>query len=51
MNLQHLEEFYKQNIQGQAVVYIVVGNKKKIDMNQLQQIGEVEELKVKDFLK
>ena len=51
MNLQDLEEFYKQNIHGQTVVYIVVGNKKKIDLDQLQQIGEVEELKLGEFLK
>lgn len=50
MEMQDLESFYKDNIQGQTVVYIVVGNKKNIDMTQLGQIGEVEELKVKDFL-
>lgn len=50
MTLQDLEDFYKKNIQGQMVVYIVVGNKKKIDLEQLKQIGEVEEMKVKDFL-
>ena len=51
MTLSDLESFYKQHIQGQAVVYIVIGDKKKIDMTQLQQIGEFEELKLKDFLK
>ena len=51
MNLLDLKEFYKQNIQGQSVIYIIVGNKKKINMKQLQQIGDIEELKVKDFLK
>ena len=50
MKLQDMEDFYKRNIQGQTVVYIVVGNKAKIDMKQLQQIGKVEEMKMKDFL-
>ena len=51
MKLQDLEDFYTKNIQGKTVVYIVVGNKKKIDMKQLEKIGEVEEMKVGDFLK
>lgn len=51
ISLQELEDFYKKNIQGQTIVYIVVGNKRNIDMKQLEQLGEVEELKVKDFLK
>ncbi|HTN68164.1 MAG TPA: insulinase family protein [Dysgonamonadaceae bacterium] len=50
-NLQNLEDFYTNNIQGKTVVYIVVGNKKKIDIKQLEQIGELEEMKVGDFLK
>ena len=51
ISLKDLESFYKQHIQGQTVVYIVIGDKKKIDMTQLQQIGEFEEMKLKDFLK
>ena len=51
MTLKDLESFYKQNIQDQTVVYIVIGNKKKIDMKQLMQMGEFEVMKLKDFLK
>ena len=51
MTLNDLENFYKQNILGQTVVYVVIGNKKKIDMKQLQQMGEFEEMELKDFLK
>lgn len=51
MKLQDLEDFYQKNIQGKTVVYIVVGNKKKIDMAQLENFGKIEELKEKDFLK
>lgn len=51
MTLTDLESFYKQNIQDKTVVYIVIGNKKKIDMEQLKQIGQFEEMKLKDFLK
>ena len=51
MKLQDLEDFYQKNIQGKTVIYIVVGNKKKIDMAQLEKYGEIEELKEKDFLK
>ena len=51
MTLADLEYFYKQHIQGQTVVYVVIGNKKMIDMTQLQQMGQFEEMKLKDFLK
>ena len=51
MTLSDLERFYKQHIQGQSVVYVIIGNKKKIDMDKLQQIGEFEEMKMKQFLK
>ena len=51
MTLSDLERFYKQHIQGQTVVYVVIGNKKNIDMTQLQQMGEFEEMKLKQFLK
>ncbi|NLZ94761.1 MAG: insulinase family protein, partial [Bacteroidales bacterium] len=46
MSLSDLESFYKQHIQGQTVVYIVIGDRKKIDMTQLQHIGEFEEMKL-----
>ena len=51
MTLTDLEDFYKQNIKDQTVVYIVIGNKKKIDMEQLKQMGAFEEMNLKDFLK
>ncbi|MGV8963552.1 MAG: M16 family metallopeptidase [Candidatus Saccharimonadaceae bacterium] len=50
MDLQDLTDFYKQHIQNQTMVYIVVGNKSKIDMKQMEQIGEIKEMKLKDFL-
>lgn len=51
MKLQDLADFYQKNIQGKTIVYIVVGNKKKIDIKQLEKIGDVEEMKVGEFLK
>ena len=51
MKLNDLQNFYEQHIQGFPVVYIVIGNKKKIDMGQLQQVGEFEEMKMRNFLK
>ena len=51
ITLSDLERFYKKHIQGQPIVYVVIGNKKKIDMNQLQQLGRFEEMKLKEFLK
>ena len=51
MTLKDLEGFYQQHIQGQPLVYIVIGNKKKIDMEQLEQMGDFEEMKMRDFLK
>ena len=51
MTLSDLDRFYKQHIQEQTVVYVVIGNKKKINMSALQQMGEFEEMKMKEFLK
>ena len=51
MKLIDLQSFYEQYIQGQPVVYVVIGNKKKIDMGQLHQMGDFEEMKMKEFLK
>lgn len=51
MILSDLEHFYKQYIQGQTMVYVIIGNKKKIDMTQLQQMGEFEEMNLQQFLK
>ena len=50
MSLSDLKNFYEQHIKDQTIVYIIVGNKKQIDMEQLKQIGEVEELREKEFL-
>ncbi len=51
ITLSDLERFYKQHIQGQTVVYVVIGDKKKIDMERLQQMGDFEEMRLKEFLK
>ena len=50
MTLSDIKSFYTKYIQEQNVVYVVIGNKNKIDMTQLQQVGEFEEMKLKDFL-
>lgn len=51
LTLSDLERFYKQYIRGQTIVYVIIGNKKKVDIAELRQIGELEEMKLKEFLK
>ena len=51
LSLKDVEQFYKQYIEGETVVYVIIGNKKKINMKQLQQIGAFKEMKLKEFLK
>ncbi|MDD2196498.1 MAG: insulinase family protein [Bacteroidales bacterium] len=42
-----VEEYYKTNIKDKPVVYMIVGDKKQIDMNELEKYGKVVEIKEK----
>ncbi|MBR6194937.1 MAG: insulinase family protein [Prevotella sp.] len=44
-------DFYKHNIQQQPRAYFIIGNKKQLDMQQLQKYGRVVELKKEDIMR
>ncbi len=44
-------KFYHKNLKGRAVSYAVVGDKKRIDMDELAKYGKIIELKQKDIFK
>ncbi len=53
-NIQHIhmpqiEDFYKKYIQKRPIIYMIVGDKKKIDMKALASYGEIVEVKKKDI--
>ena len=46
-----LKAFWSKEIEGKKPVWVIVGDKKKTDMEGLARYGEVHELKVKDIIK
>jgi predicted Zn-dependent peptidase len=48
-DLEVLTQFYNENVRYQPVVYTIVGDVKHIDMKQLEKLGEVKILKIKDI--
>lgn len=51
MSMDDIRAFYQKNIQGKAVVYVIVGNAKHIDMRKLATYGPVVRLTKKDIYK
>jgi predicted Zn-dependent peptidase len=43
-NFAELQNFIKNNIYPKNIIFTIVGDKDKIDMNELKKIGEVEEI-------
>jgi predicted Zn-dependent peptidase len=50
-DLNVLKKFYDDNVRNQAIVYTIVGDVKHIDMKQLEKLGEVKIVKMKDIIK
>ena len=48
MNIDNIADFYKQNVKGRPISYIVVGNAKKIDMAKLAGFGKIVNVKVEE---
>lgn len=46
-----LKAFWSKEIEGKKPVWVIVGDKKKTDMEGLSRYGEIRELKVKDIIK
>ncbi|MGC3977895.1 MAG: insulinase family protein [Paludibacteraceae bacterium] len=51
MTSEDVKRIYTQAYEKDKVTYVIVGNKKKMDINSLAKFGKVTELKAKDFLK
>lgn len=51
MEMKDIIRFYRQNIRLKPIVYVIVGNSKRIDMKKLAGYGNLVELKKKDIYK
>ena len=51
IDFNNIVSFYQTNVQNKAVAYIVVGNSKNINMEDLKKFGKIEHLKTKEIIK
>jgi len=51
MDIKDIVEFYDQNVKGRNMVYVVVGNSKKIDMKKLAAFGRIVKVKPGEVFK
>jgi len=51
MDMDNIMSFYNANVKNKPVIYVIVGNSKHIDMNQLAKYGNIVKLKTGDFYK
>ncbi|MDR1980417.1 MAG: insulinase family protein [Tannerellaceae bacterium] len=49
MSMDDVVRFYEENIQGRPVIYMIVGNSKKIDMNKLSGFGKIVKVKKEEL--
>lgn len=49
MTFEEVKDFFASNIKGKKFTVLVLGNRKEIDFNSLENYGEVTELKLKDI--
>ncbi len=49
MNIDDIQKFFDGNVKGNKYNYLVIANKKLVDMNKLKQLGEVTELSLQDI--
>ena len=49
MSMDDIARFYRSHVQGRTLVYVIVGNSRKIDMRRLAAFGNVIRIKKKDF--
>ena len=48
MDMQDISRFYREQISGRPVVYVIAGNRKHIDMKKLAEYGTIIKVKKKD---
>ena len=51
MDMKDIIRFYRHNVRLKPVVYVIVGNSRRIDMKQLETYGNVIRLRKKDIYK
>ena len=51
MDMQDISRFYREQISGRPVVYVIAGNRKHIDMKKLAESGTIIKVKKKDIYK
>ena len=51
MDMQDISRFYREQISGRPVVYVIAGNRKHIDMKKLAEYGTIIKGKKKDIYK
>ncbi|MFR4269621.1 MAG: M16 family metallopeptidase [Parabacteroides merdae] len=51
MDMQDISRFYREQISGRPVVYVIAGNRKHIDMKKLAEYGTIIKVKKKDIYK
>ena len=51
MDMQDISRFYREQISGRPVVYVIAGNRKHIDMKKLAEYGTIIKVKNKDIYK
>jgi predicted Zn-dependent peptidase len=49
MNMDDMVRFYRSNVKGRTLVYVVVGNSRRIDMRQLTAFGNIVRMRKDDF--
>ena len=51
MDMQDISRFYREQISGRPVVYVIAGNRKHIDLKKLAEYGTIIKVKKKDIYK
>ena len=51
MDMQDISRFYREQISGRPVVYVIAGNRKHIEMKKLAEYGTIIKVKKKDIYK
>ncbi|MDR0796217.1 MAG: insulinase family protein [Tannerella sp.] len=49
MQMEDVVRFYETNVKGRNLVYVIVGNSRKMDMRKLASFGDVIRVRKKDF--
>ncbi|MDR2140137.1 MAG: insulinase family protein [Tannerella sp.] len=49
MNMDDVVRFYRSNVQGRTLAYVIVGNSRRMDMRQLAAFGDVVRMRKKVF--